>query len=499
MVNRIIVTLFVLTLLSPWALMWTGLDYDVEFYQDLKPPAAITAGTAFDRDYYLGLEKYFSRKFPLVGFFITTKHYIDYKVFNTSPSDRVYIGQDGWMYYKFTLDSYDKMDCDKSAEVELLHLRLHMLQRMVEASGRKFFFMVAPNKSTIYPEHVGYTPAYKDLGRCGKSFYDLLVERNAAYPIEGFIYVDNALRELKRSRKVYFKTDSHWTEPAGAVVGDLIVGEVFGNGAPPSHKEYSENSKPQHMMKYVLGLEVPEDFTEVSVSGMPLVTTHERISPPEGAKVVRAKAVGGRDIERYPSMVAYVDSFSQSYFNYIRGYFRAADLLWDYHVPLVKQWENLNDYDVIGIEVVERNLRVLDIDNQRIGNELDFDGPAFRAIPYDFASAGPVSGASVMAAANALFVNKLDADNKFVVGALPSSDRLKFRMLRVTIESKSPEALTMTWPSAISGDYVQVSRAFGSGVTEAYLPVPFELDEAPVFSLSGQSAFVILHGAEILE
>src|SRR5690606_12517296 len=74
------------------------------------------------------------------------------------------------------------------------------------ARGVAYLVAVAPEKFTIYPEHLPRWVAPSDA----PSPYDRLADALAREGAASFVDLRPTLREAKLRERVYFKTDSHW-------------------------------------------------------------------------------------------------------------------------------------------------------------------------------------------------------------------------------------------------------------------------------------------------
>jgi len=147
------------------------------------------------------------------------------RLFGVPSSSNVLIGRDGWLYFmgedgtsfdRFYRGTLPVADAQLRAVVAELARR----RAFLAAQGIGYVVMVAPDKSTIYPEHLPHwatriAPATP---------LDRLV---AAIHAEGSIrYVDvrDALRAAKARERVYFLTDSHWNLLGATVAyGELMA------------------------------------------------------------------------------------------------------------------------------------------------------------------------------------------------------------------------------------------------------------------------------------
>ena len=99
---------------------------------------------------------YFEEHFAFRPYFVTADSEIMGKVFGVSNMDTVIDGQDGWLYYTATRDDYlGAAVLSERGVYNALH-NLSLFQRYVEENGAKFLFTSAPNKNSLYGEHMPY-------------------------------------------------------------------------------------------------------------------------------------------------------------------------------------------------------------------------------------------------------------------------------------------------------------------------------------------------------
>ncbi len=163
----------------------------------------------FNGEFIQEFESYFNDNFSIRAPLISAKKWIDFHIFRTSPTNKVLIGKDGWLFYNYTILNYHTQSCERRARAVITTVkRLQMLERELERAGKMLVLTVAPNKATIYPE---YFPKPLPLSRCGKSQYDLFLEALRYFPIKGFVRLDTLLLDAKSSGEpIYFKADTHW-------------------------------------------------------------------------------------------------------------------------------------------------------------------------------------------------------------------------------------------------------------------------------------------------
>jgi alginate O-acetyltransferase complex protein AlgJ len=126
----------------------------------------------------------------------------------------VVVGRDHWLFMgqeTSRIDEFRYFLGSNLFQEETLAQWLKMLdqrRRWLEQRGIAYWLVVAPNKSTIYPE---YMPAICPRGR--KTRMDQLVE-GLARRAPGFPLIDlrPVLRAGKKERLIYWPSDTHWND-----------------------------------------------------------------------------------------------------------------------------------------------------------------------------------------------------------------------------------------------------------------------------------------------
>ena len=136
--------------------------------------------------------------------------YVDW--LRVSPVPEVILGTGGWMYYigatgDRIIDRHVR-GRDPFTHAELERWRTFLLERTrrFRDRGAKYVFVVAPNKESIYPEHL---PSW--IGpRVGPTRLDQLMAHMKSAPEVTVIDLRTTLRDAKSESVVYYKADTHW-------------------------------------------------------------------------------------------------------------------------------------------------------------------------------------------------------------------------------------------------------------------------------------------------
>jgi alginate O-acetyltransferase complex protein AlgJ len=131
-----------------------------------------------------------------------------------APEDypRVIAGDEGWLYYGADVANL----CLPTRAVSEVMERLDRLATAVEASGRRFVLVVAPDKTSAYPDALPDTYVGEDCAQeVREEFWDAIDET----PPPGYIDLRGRLRaeQERTGEPLYRRTDTHWVPRAAAL------------------------------------------------------------------------------------------------------------------------------------------------------------------------------------------------------------------------------------------------------------------------------------------
>ncbi|MBW2055556.1 MAG: hypothetical protein JRI29_07660, partial [Deltaproteobacteria bacterium] len=470
--KKLLSLIFVFLLFAPFGLRVTGLDFSVNVDKfGIKPPRFYRQAF-LDNDYYRSFDQYFNDSFPLRGPMILLKNWIDYHVFRTTDSRDVHIGTEGWLYDFFnSIKDYRKEACNDRAYAKQLVLELHALEKIIQASGRRFFFSIAPGKSTIYPEFVGFVP--KDTP-CNRSLYDLFLENITRHPLKSFVRLDAPLTDEKnKGSLVYDKTKTRWNRIGAMVAAESIFKKVFDGEVNAPAPDFA---LPEPI--------VSEDLTAKLMGRS--VSTHEEYTS-------RFSAVNPTGVL---SAVVYGDSFMSDLTPYLNRRFKNLDVILTDRIPSKQHGENLNLYDVILLEKAESQMQTIHVDLDRIFSALKIQAPAMDRRRLDLKHVLPVSQISMEARMDGLVIKSVGPGSIFKFISVPGSDVKTFRVLKLCIESPHPDIMTIEY---MTDPLHMTQRPLKTGVTEVYLPLPFGESLSLRINPGNTVGVFMLQSAEILD
>lgn len=190
-------------------------------------PSTSNEDGSFNLQFFTELGKYFETHFAFRAELIDADAKIQSNLFKTSNIDTVTVGTDGWLYYSSTLGDYTGDNLFTARETADLVRNLTLIRDYAKNQGVDFLFTIAPNKNTLYPEHMPYFIATDG----GVRNRDLV---NEALSNSDLTYVN--LFDLFKAQKdtLYFERDSHWTNE-----GALLVYNAVMDALGKAHDDYS--------------------------------------------------------------------------------------------------------------------------------------------------------------------------------------------------------------------------------------------------------------------
>lgn len=301
---------------------------------------------------------------------------VNAKLLGTSVEEQVILGSDGWLYFSDTLPDYTGQGMSDT-ELRYLANDLALMQEYIESQGKHFIFTVAPNKNSIYSEHM---PEYIENRHSESNAARVGAYLDAA----GVNYLD-LFDILGNEENLYYKTDTHWNSRGAALAADGLLNMLDRGGdySTASFAMSEEHRGDLYEMLYPAG----RATETATVYGGEFSYVCE--SDPNGGNAITIKTScdGGSG-----GLMCWRDSFGIALYPYLAQSFVAATFSRsaDYNLTLA------DSADTVIIELVERNLSNI------LSREPTFPAPVRElsatanvgtiAVDYDEAKSGVMSG-----------------------------------------------------------------------------------------------------------
>lgn len=180
--------------------------------------------------YMREIETFIQDHFGLREFLLNTNSAIDYYLFNTTFNEDVIIGEDGWFFYNDHIASNTRMIDDyRGTAPPLTEEQLHNFRVSLEArrdtlavEGIAYYFVIAPNKQTIYGQYV--PDEYTIIN--DSSYHDQIMDYFAEHSDIEIIDLRPALIAASATEQVYFRHDTHWNSRGAWAAYQEIIQHV---------------------------------------------------------------------------------------------------------------------------------------------------------------------------------------------------------------------------------------------------------------------------------
>lgn len=167
------------------------------------------------------LDDYFTENFAFRTDLITLQAFLYQGVFQQSVSDRVIIGQDGWLFFEPTVNDYTKDNVLSDNEIYRMYRTLSIQQTYLEGLDIDCVFMVAPNKSSIYGKYMPDRYLQVEDKNNGEKLYSVCDEN-------GFVYLDLFTLLRGNDTQLYHKLDTHWNNYGAMMVYNALLTNLQG-------------------------------------------------------------------------------------------------------------------------------------------------------------------------------------------------------------------------------------------------------------------------------
>ena len=468
--RKIFILIFVFLLLTPAAVWLIGFDVGLKMDRiGLKPPR-FEWRALFDNEYYLSFDQYLNDSFSLRSPLILTKRWLDYRLFQMTEVKGVHVGNNGWLYSRQTIDDYRKEACNETHDIDRLVLNLHAIEKMVAAAGRQFFFIVAPGKSTIYPEFVGSVPQSPG---CNSNRYDLFLKAIAAHPLKNFVRLDQSLIRAKNDYgPLYDPTGSFWNTTGAMVAFEAIQAQIIKN----------------HGEKVVFDnrLKAAATHDDLNRQLMGFLPDAEEVP-------VRHLSRGGQSGLSHG--IIYGDDFLKNLTPYLARSFSQLDVIRSNSVPSRQYGEDIRAGNYILLQQTESELGAKGIEIDKILSIFEAEARIPIRYPLDLQTIVAGANISLKNGADGLEIKSVGIQSIFKFKSIPVSDPDSFRLLKLTLETSRADIMTVKY---MIGVPLIVTKSLKPVITELYLPLPFQ-DISSLDIYPGNNAGVLtLRSAEVL-
>jgi hypothetical protein len=280
-------------------------------------------------------------RFALRQEMVTLQHRLTAVTLSESGEEDVILGKDGWLFYADTLADYEGTNRFTDEECWAAAHSLSLMAEYCESQGASFYFTIAPNKNSLYPQ---YMPARYPASQEAHNAQRLA----EALEAQSVTYVDLFTPLSQQEEILYRRWDSHWTQQGAGLAGDTLLaacGQTFLPFYGASSVTESEEVGDLYEMVYPTGTE--SDIDQVYDRAF----TFSYVNP---IRSVEDNLIYTENAAQSGSLLMFRDSFGNALHLFMaEGYGSAC---FSRSNPYDFSLVNSTGCDTVVVELVERNL-----------------------------------------------------------------------------------------------------------------------------------------------
>ncbi|WP_161807162.1 sialate O-acetylesterase [Desulfatitalea tepidiphila] len=383
-------------------------------------------------EYYRAWGSYLDERLSLSGVLTRMKRWVDYRLFSMTDVKSIHVGREGWLFQQDSIASDPTAAIDQRRRFRQMIFQLTAVAHLVETSGRRLVFTIAPDKAKIYPEYLGYLPKHTELRQTD---YDIFLDECKLADCRWFIPLDDLFMAAKSDEHwLYDKHSAVWNQRGARLAAEALLNAVFEDDA---------SIQPNY---YDLGAQVM------------------------GAPIASQRPSASQD-RQLSSLVLYGGMAMNELIPNVSPYFSRTDAIATDTIPSPNHGENMSHYDaaMVVLDGTQIDKFVLDLD--RICNVLDVESLAQQADSIPLITVSSESQLSLRTEGNKLEVKSLGSQSAFLLPPLPGSEPGVLRVL--VMELSSPNADTLRWHIGATFSDGGEKQIF-KGDNRLYFPLPVQ-------------------------
>ena len=262
---------------------------------------------------------------------------------------KVIKGKNGWLFYNEEgLEAYTNEVMFKEDELKLIAKYLNSIDDYCNKNGKKFYFVIAPDKSKVYGEfYSDKISQVQEYSRANQLVDYLKKNTNikVIYPLENII-------KNKNKGLLYFKQDTHWTYMGAYYAYEELIKLM--------QKDYKDIyvSIPKKFKE--LGDKHASDLKTLTPDILRFEDDGKYVIPDTKLKIAKCSkestipkaTINCTNDTQQMKLLSFTDSFGRYFVDFLSDSFGESKWVWQYNFePLI-----MKDADVIVLEILERFL-----------------------------------------------------------------------------------------------------------------------------------------------
>ena len=364
--SSILVASFIIAIYTPLvgSILNVGVESEEAFlFSEQRPPhkfPKLALMRSSPVGFIKGIEQYYNDRFAFRKLLIKGYNIAKVLWMGESPSPKVIVGKEGWLFLR-TDEGYHEMDYYRST-APFTPDQLANWQRTLEernnrlaAQGIRYILVIAPNKTTIYPE---FLPQSINRVRQESRLDQLIAHLRANSNVE-ILDLRDSLRTAKAQGLLYAPKDTHWNDLGAFVAYQEIIKRLaiwYPNLKASSRSDFElKVSYSNGDLINMVGLSEiikDEDWTLIPRTPRLANRIDSRIHVPDLPEYRQPFATEVKN-SKLPRVVMFRDSFAERLAPFLSEHFQRIVYLWqDFDLEIVKK----EHPDIVIHEMVERSL-----------------------------------------------------------------------------------------------------------------------------------------------
>ncbi|KKW16267.1 MAG: Alginate O-acetyltransferase AlgJ [Parcubacteria group bacterium GW2011_GWC2_49_9] len=224
--ERLLILVFLITISSPGISLIAGYGSDTTTVEkrELALFPKFSASSVLRAPFRRGFEEYFNDHFGFRDMLVRMGSVVSVELFKRSPNSKVAVGKNDWLFFlgdDILNDFQGKYQINNEAMNQIVD-NIDKKQEWLANRDTDFYILVAPNKTTIYPELL------PDSIRSSKgtTLLEQIAPRLEQESDIHFIDPRDTLIKAKSERLTYEKTGTHWNQYGAFLAYDMLIDEM---------------------------------------------------------------------------------------------------------------------------------------------------------------------------------------------------------------------------------------------------------------------------------
>ena len=267
-----------------------------------------------------------------------------------SPSEQVLAGSDGWLFYVEGEEDFRRGPGLTEEQIREFYDVHQQLTDYFASLGIDYRVMIAPDKHSIYPQHL---PLTRRLGNGPWELKQAMTAPGPEYTVKVIDVSDALLNAAATGVDQYYKTDSHWNWEGGWTAYQAIMDRLQPDH--PNMKRLTEEDIERHDIE-------PSGDLAALIGQQGIIVDHTSMLTPKEYNCSHSSDGNALIVESFrnealpdgPKLLFIGDSFRTAMLPFLSESVAELDVIMS-DSPSLAAIDDLSHYDIIIYEAVERN------------------------------------------------------------------------------------------------------------------------------------------------